>query len=227
MIHTKLMLDYLADLQCNNCKEWYTEHKEERKAAEAEFEKLIQDLQLKISEFDQEITYFEPKSLTFKLVRDTRFSKDKSPYNPAFRAHISKMGKLPIPVGYFLYIQPNGQSFLGAGLFADMFSDATTMVRDYIEAHSTEFKSIITNADFMRNFEVKGSKLKNVPKKYNSDCEMAEYLKYKSWFLEFPLTDDEIMDENFFEVALTKFVLMKPFNDFLNKALKDFQMPQR
>lgn len=51
--------------------------------------------------------------LTFKLVRDTRFSRDKSPYNPAFRAHISSMGKLPIPVGYFIMIKPGNQSFLG------------------------------------------------------------------------------------------------------------------
>lgn len=61
-----------------------------------------------IGEFDNSVLHNIPKELTFKLVRDTRFSHDKSPYNPSFRAHISSMGKLPIPVGYYIMIKPNG-----------------------------------------------------------------------------------------------------------------------
>ena len=74
----------------------------------AEFEKLLQTLMLKIGKFDDSVLHNNPKDLTFKLVRDTRFSHDKSPYNPAFRAHISSCGKLPVPVGYYLMITPQG-----------------------------------------------------------------------------------------------------------------------
>lgn len=131
-MNTQLILNYLSDLSKNNNREWYHEHKAENKAANTEFETLIQALILRIGEFDSSVLHKEPKKLTFKLVRDTRFSHDKSPYNPAFRAHISSLGKLPIPVGYYLMIKPGNQSFLGGGLFADIFKDATTMVRDYI-----------------------------------------------------------------------------------------------
>ena len=114
------------------------------------------------------------------MVRDTRFSHDKSPYNPAFRAHISSMGKLPIPVGYYLMIKPGGQSFLGGGLFADMFKDATRMVRDYISAHGAEWETIITALSFQKHFTVGGTALKNVPAGYEKEHPQAKYLKFKS-----------------------------------------------
>ena len=129
------VLSYLTDLSQNNNREWYHAHKAEYKAANAEFEALLQALMLRIGEFDLSILNHDPHTLTFKLNRDTRFSRDKSPYNPAFRAHISSMGKLPVPVGYYMMIKPGNQSFLGGGLFADMFKDATAMVRVYIAAN--------------------------------------------------------------------------------------------
>ena len=170
-MNTQLILNYLADLSKNNNREWYHAHKAENKAANTEFESLIGELIFRIGEFDSSVLHNEPKSLTFKLVRDTRFSHDKSPYNPAFRAHISSQGKLPIPVGYYLMIKPGGQSFLGGGLFADMFKDATTMVRD---------------------------------------------------------KDEELDDAESLIIKATElFRIMKPFNDYLNKALVGFQMPTR
>ncbi len=134
------ILNYLSDLKENNNREWYHEHKAEYKAANADFEAFLQDLIVGIGEFDDQILHNVPKELTFKLVRDTRFSHDKSPYNPSFRAHISSKGKLPIPVGYYIMIKPGGETFLGGGLFADMFKDATAMVRDYITANPEEWE---------------------------------------------------------------------------------------
>ena len=88
------ILEYLADLTQNNNREWYHANKERYRKANAEFECFIRELILAISEFDNRIVHNEPKDLTFKLVRDTRFSLDKSPYNPTLRAHISSVGKL-------------------------------------------------------------------------------------------------------------------------------------
>lgn len=110
-MNTQLILHYLTELSNHNEREWYHAHKAEYREANAEFEELVQDLILKIGKFDSSVLHNQPKDLTFKLVRDTRFSHDKSPYNPAFRAHISSMGKLPVPVGYYLMIKPGGQSF--------------------------------------------------------------------------------------------------------------------
>ena len=227
-MNTQMILDYLTQLSANNNREWYHAHKAEYQAANAQFEELIQALMLRIGEFDSSILGHAPKELTFKLVRDTRFSHDKSPYNPTFRAHISSMGKLPIPVGYYLMIKPGGQSFLGGGLFADMFKDATRMVRDYISEHGSEWEEIITAPSFQEHFTVGGSALKNVPAGYEKEHSQAEYLKYKSWYLEYPIQDEELTDGDLFLAkAADIFRLMKPFNDYLNNALTGFKMPAR
>ncbi len=225
---TQMILGYLTSLSANNNREWYHTHKAEYQAANAQFEELVQSLILRIGEFDTSVLGHAPKELTFKLVRDTRFSHDKSPYNPAFRAHISSMGKLPVPVGYYLMLKPGGQSFLGGGLFADMFKEATQMVRDYIAAHGSEWEAVITAPAFQQHFSVHGTALKNVPAGYEKEHPQAEYLKYKSRYLEYPNQDEDLTDGDLFLAkAVEMFHLMKPFNDYLNRALAGFQMPQR
>ena len=156
-MNTALIMDYLSSLRGNNNREWYHANKDAYKKANAEFEKLLQTLILEIGKFDGSILHNNPKDLTFKIVRDTRFSHDKSPYLPAFRAHISAKGKLPVPVGYYLMIKPGNHSFLGGGLFADMFKDATTMIRNYISQNGEEWESIIHNPDFETYFTVQGT----------------------------------------------------------------------
>lgn len=228
MVNINKILEYLTDLQNNNNREWYHAHANERKEAMQEFEKLVGIIMERIRIFDDTIPFYNPKDLTFKLVRDTRFSHDKSPYNPVFRAHIGPRGKLPIPVGYYIYLKPNNETFLGGGLFADMFSNAVTMVRDYIVDHSDELEKIINNETFSKDFTVMGTKLKKVPRGYDVNHPMAEYIKHKSWYLEYWIKDEEMFDsETFIELAVEKFKTMKDFNQYLNKSLIDFKMPER
>ena len=227
-MNTQLIMDYLSALSMNNNREWYHANKDDYKKANAEFEHFLQALMLESGKFDSSILQNDPKDLTFKLVRDTRFSHDKSPYNPAFRAHISSKGKLPVPVGYYLMIKPGDQSFLGGGLFADMFKGATAMVRDYIAQNGGEWERVIHEPDFEKHFTVRGTALKRVPAGYEKEHPQAEYLKYKSWYLEYPLKDEEWKDaERLVAKAAELFRIMKPFNDYLNKALAGFQMPSR
>jgi len=223
----KLILDFLKDLNKNNSMDWMKNNKSYYEQAKGEFEYLILALIKEIKSFDNSIIILPPKDYMFKLNRDTRFSHDKSPYNPSFRAHISRARKLPIPVGYFINIKPNN-TFLGGGLFASMFSEATKNIREYILKNEKKFVEIIDAPDFKNNFIVEGEKLKNVPKEYDVRHKLAEYLKYKSWYLENKISDKDFLDQdNFIKVSVKIFKHMKPFNDFLNKALKDFKMPER
>lgn len=159
----------------NNNRDWYHAHKKAYQQANAEFENLVQELIFEIGKTDSSILNNNPKDLTFKLVRDTRFSKDKSPYNPAFRTHISSAGKLPVPVGYFLSIRPHNRTFLGGGLFAPMFKDATGLIRESISIQGDKFEQIITAPEFAENFTAKGEALKNVPRPYDSGHPQANY----------------------------------------------------
>lgn len=221
------VLNFLSELDKNNNRDWFHAHKLEYQQATQEFEELVRLLMMGLREIDSALPLFEPKELTFKLMRDTRFSHDKSPYNPAFRAHISYRGKLPIPVGYYIMLKPNDRSFLGGGLFADMFKDATAMVRDAIVTHGDEWQKIITAPDFAQRFSVGGTTLKKVPNGYNPNHPQAEFLKNKSWYLEFPVGDKQLIRDGFLRLALDVFQKMLPFNTFLNRALDGFQMPTR
>lgn len=222
------ILTYLGNLEQNNNREWFHTHKTEYQDAVAQFEELIEGLMMELGKDDSRILQFKPGELTFKIMRDTRFSHDKSPYNPAFRCHISPGGKLPVPVGDFLFISPGGRSFLGGGLFADMFKDATKMVRDYISAHPEQLRRILEDSQFKKHFTIDGSALKNVPKGYDPENPMAQYLKYKSWYIEDYFKDELLEDiDAFIEYAVERFRMMRPFNQFLNEALKGFQMPER
>lgn len=221
------ILRYLAELEMNNNREWFAATKKERAEANIQFEEFIQSLITKIGEKDESVAHNYARELTFKMVRDTRFSADKSPYNPSMRAHIASKGKLPIPVGYYVMIKPGNRSFLGGGLFADMFNNATTMIRDYIAEHGDELISIVESESFKRYFTVKGIALKNVPKGYDPNSPYAEWLKYKCIYLEYPIKDEDILKPNFIATATEIFLAMKPFNDFINDALKEFKMPER
>jgi uncharacterized protein (TIGR02453 family) len=224
---TKIIYKFLQDLNKNNSLEWMKDNKQYYEQAKNECENLIMEIQNGIKTFDNSIKIRPPKDYMFRLNKDTRFSSDKSPYNPSFRAHISTAGKLPIPVGYFISIKPNN-TFLGGGLFASMFSEATKNIRDYIIRNGNRFEEIIETKEFKNNFVVDREKLKNVPKEYDKEHKLAEYLKYKSWYIEYKVDDKVFFDgNNFIKTSIRIFGYMKPFNDFINTALKDFKMPER
>lgn len=217
----QIILEYLRGLKENNNREWYHEHKTEYDAAYAEFLKLVETLMIELGKEEPGLLRHEPKKLTYKLVRDTRFSKDKSPYNPAFRVHLSEGGKQPVPVGYFLMITP-GASFLGGGLFADIFKEETAMMRSYIAAHGDEWEEIVENGTFRSFFKVKGTALKNVPAGYDREHPQAAYLKHKSWYVEYPLADGLLADAGrFIDNILEICNVIRPLNDFMNKAMAD------
>ncbi len=102
------------------------------------------------------------------------------------------------------------------------------MIRDYIFKNGKEWENIIHEPEFGKYFTVQGTALKNVPAGYEKEHLQGEYLKFKSWYLEYPIRDEELADAGAFVVkAAELFRIMKPFNDYLNKALAGFQMPVR
>lgn len=226
MIVTEI-LQFLSELEANNTYDWMNTHKSQQKAAQAQFERLLGELISQLAENDPAVAELSAKELIFRLNRDTRFSHDKSPYNPAFRAHIGPAGRMPIPVGYYLVLSP-GQSIIGGGLYAAMFSEATDKIRQYIADHLAELEAIVHDPAFAASFTLQGEKLKRVPRSFAADHPAGEYLKHKSWYIEYVFSTEELADDRVFcSSVLEKCRLMKPFNDYINAALAGFQMPER
>lgn len=217
-------LAYLAELEAHNDRAWFADTKRERARALASFDALVAEVQALAGAFDPAVLGHDPKKLTFKLTRDTRFSNDKSPYNPSLRAHVGPAGKLPVPVGYYLMVKPGGRSFLGGGLFAAMFKDATERVRRAIAANGGEWEQVVAG---LAPLKVEGEALKRVPQGFDAAHPQAAWLKFKSWYVELPVSDEDVAAPGFAAQAAREFERMKPLNDFLNRALEGFQMPAR
>ncbi len=136
------ILRFLAELKDNNDYAWMAAHKDWQKETQAQFAALLQEIIAQLAENDPAVGELKAGELIFRLNRDTRFSHDKSPYNPAYRAHIGPQGRAPIPVGYYLVLSP-GRSIIGGGLYAAMFNDATAQIRQYIAGHLNELEAVL------------------------------------------------------------------------------------
>lgn len=216
---------FLSDLARNNNLDWMHAHQAEYKQARRQFEKLAQAVNDVLAQEDPRRLDIDISRRISRLNRDTRFSKDKSPYSPLFRIHLSPSGPQPIPCDLFLCLTAE-TLLVGGGLFASMFSEATALVRQAILDQADEFDRLIHNQEFAVCLPIRGESLKRVPKPFQADHPLADYLKMKSWYLEQTV---ELGESN---AALIEHMIalaksMQPFNDFLNKALADFTMPQR
>lgn len=222
------ILAFLTALREHNELSWMAEHKKWYQEAAADFDALVQELIERLLPTEPGLAHLEAKNLRFRLNRDTRFGKDKSPYRPAFRAHISPGGRSPVPVGYFLHIEPQ-KSFLGGGLFVPKgMTEMTEKVRGYVLDHGQELDNILRDRDFAQVYQLLGESLKRPPRGYPEDFPFMEYLKYKSWEIQSPIPDQSILDQSTFcDLAAARFALMRPFHDFLNRALEGYVLPQR
>ena len=207
-------LNFLKKLSKNNNREWFTENKDQYITAQQNVLNVVETLIEKIGEFDEEILKIDPKKSLFRIYRDVRFSKDKSPYKTNFGAGLG-MGKGNKISGYYLHVEP-GKSFLAGGVYQPETS-VLKEIRKEISMNAKEFLEILVRDDFRNNFRglsVEG-KLKRVPNGFEKDDPMAEFLKLKNFIVVHPISDDALMGENVTKNIAKIFKSMKPLNDFL------------
>ncbi len=195
------------------------ENRSQYDAARDDFQQLVATLLADIPAIDETLTGLQPKDCIFRLHRDVRFSKDKSPYKNHFGAYLSEGGKKGEQAGYYLHLQPHGESFIGGGMYAPS-SDTLYKVRQEIDYNAGELKSIVDSKDFKRYFEtIKGNKLKRPPKGYAADHPNIELLKMKDFMVMHPVTDAEVHAEDFPQYVVKVFAAMMPLVQYLNVAI--------
>ena len=209
---------FLKDLSKNNNKEWFTANKKRYEVAKADFEAFVTDMVKNMAKFDPPIGNLEPKKCIFRIYRDTRFSKDKTPYKSNMGANFSvSPSKIHDYAGYYIHIEP-GKSFLAGGAYEPQ-SPWINNIRQEIDYNTKEFKKIISAAPFKKNFgEIKGDKLKTVPKGFPKDHPELSLLQYKSFLLVHDVDDKLVTSDGFMKHLVDVYKSMKPFNDFLNRA---------
>ncbi len=215
---SKNTMKFLKDLKANNNREWFTENKGRYEEAKEDFEIFITALLKNIAKFDPSVADVNPKKAIFRIYRDVRFGKDKSPYKINLGAHLTASPtQVHDRAGYYIQIQP-GNSFLAGGAYTPP-GPWINKIRQEIDYNTKEFKKIINAAGFKKYFgEITGEQLKTAPKGYPKDHPEIDLLRYKSYLAVNNCDDKLVQSDAFLKHSTDVFKAMKPFDDFLNRA---------
>lgn len=207
---------FLKHLAKNNSKEWFDENRKQYETSKTEFEQVVKAVIDKSVLFDKELAGIEARKCLFRINRDIRFSKDKSPYKLNMGASINPGGKKEMGAGYYIHIQP-GKSFLAGGCYMPP-PEVLAHIRQEIDYNAKDFKKILAAKDFksyFKNLSDEGDKLKTAPKGYAKDHPELNLLQHKHFIVVHNLKDEQIMDKNFPAYAAKVFKAMHPLNLFL------------
>ncbi|MDE3214150.1 MAG: DUF2461 domain-containing protein [Bacteroidota bacterium] len=221
MIHSST-LGFLKTLKKHNHKTWFDAHRTGYLAAKADFEAFVQNLLDHTVKLDEDLRSLVVKDCVFRINRDVRFSKDKSPYKTNMGAYLNKGGKKAPFAGYYFHLEPGGKSFAGGGLWMPE-GTALKAVRQEIDYSQAEFRKIITAPSFKKQYgdldRSSGYSLVNVPRGYEKDHPLADYLKLKSFVALRPLPDTLLSDKKLGKEVLDAFRALYPLVKFLNRAI--------
>jgi len=212
---------FLKDLRKNNNREWFNEHKPRYLEAKEDFEKFIDKLIAEVAKFDPSIAHHTAKECAFRIYRDVRFSKDKSPYKTHFGAHITaaaKKSEIHSRAGYYIHIEP-GASMLAGGAYKPE-SAWLRGIREQIYEDASSFKKILNGKDFRKYFgEIEGEKLKRPPKDFPADHPEIELLKHKGFLATHKMDDVTVLGPDLLKHSAKVFKTLFPFDSFLNAAV--------
>jgi len=216
------IFDFLKLIDKNNNREWFNENKNVFLEAQSEFQYFVEELISEMGKFDKNILKLDAKKSLLRIYRDTRFSKDKTPYKTYFGASLG-MGKMNSKSGFYLHVEP-GKSFLGSGIY---LPDAPILkgIRKEISLFKDDFLKTIEKKEFKKYYGELDDEhtLKNVPQGFEKGDPMAEYLKLKSFIGVHHMTNKDLMDKNAVKNISKIFEAAKPLNDFLDTPIFNTQ----
>ena len=209
-------LQFLNTLSRNNNRDWFNDNKQLYVLAKEEILIMVEKLIEEVAQFDEDILKIDPKKALFRIYRDTRFSKDKTPYKTHFGIGLG-MSKIKKISGYYLHIEP-GKSFLAGGVFQPEPS-ILKEIRHEISTQSEDFTRIIDDENFRNNFRGLSteSKLKRIPSGFDKEDPMGEYLKLKNFIVTHPISDEQVLAKNAVQYMSEIFRTIKPLNDFIER----------
>lgn len=214
-------LTFLADLKNNNNREWFLANKKTYESAKQDFLVFIQMVIDELGKTDASIAGLVAKDCMFRINRDIRFSKDKSPYKSNFGASINKGGRKSMGAGYYFHCEPES-AFMGGGVYQPP-ADIMQKIRQEIDYCFTDWNKIITDPNFKKEYGTiakdKAYILSRPPKGYDSSNPAIDYLKHTSWIAIKELNSKEITSKNLLTNTIKTYQALTPLIDFLNRGL--------
>lgn len=212
----KSSLDFLSLLKENNNKPWFDTHKQEYLKELNHIETFAGALLQELSKSDLIETASGKKSV-YRIYRDIRFSKDKTPFKTFWggsftRATNERRG------GYYFHIE-KGNTFVGGGFWGPNAVDLKR-IRSEFGHDSESFRTILNTKSFVSTFgTLQGEQLKTAPKGFDTTHEAIDLLRYKQFLVLRRFTDEEVLSTQFLEQALETFKNMRPFLDYMSEVL--------
>jgi uncharacterized protein (TIGR02453 family) len=215
-------LKFLRGLKKNNNKSWFESHRPAYEEAKADFIRFIQSAIDKQAKNDPSIGSLKAKDCVFRINRDIRFAKDKTPYKTSMGASLNRGGKKSVFAGYYFHCSP-GESFVGGGLWMPFPADLKKL-RQEIDYCYDEFSKIIGSAKFKNVYTAlyqgEDATLSRVPQGFDKESPAADYLRLKSFIAMKPLTESELTSKDLLKKTIEAFQALRPLLQFINRPLE-------
>lgn len=221
-MNTEKIFAFIKSLAAHNDREWFAAHKEEYQEVKALFEQMVQDAILRIATFDKSIEHVQVKDCTYRIYRDTRFSDDKSPYKRHMGAYINAKGKKSLHGGYYIHLEPGNCMIAGGNYWYP--PKLMAKIRESIMDNIDEYKGIVDAPAFKQYFPVIGEEqLVGAPRGYKKNDPNLKYIQPKQWDVAYYVPDSFFCQPDWLDNMEAAYREMKPFLDFINYTVDEFQ----
>jgi uncharacterized protein (TIGR02453 family) len=219
---TKEALQFLADLVANNNTDWMHANKKRYENYKKDYHNYIASLLAEMKPLDKSLEPLEIKNCTFRINRDIRFSKDKSPYKTNMGVWFTQNKFRKNSPGYYVHFE-KGNSFIAGGVWCPE-PDELKRIRKEIAFFHDDLEAIVNDKTFKKEFNAltrdENNTLKKAPKDFEPNHPAIEFLKLKSFTASEKIDDKLFLDKDFSKIVAQKLMALKPLNDFLNRALE-------
>ncbi|WP_299621364.1 DUF2461 domain-containing protein [uncultured Tenacibaculum sp.] len=205
--------NFLNKLAENNNRDWFADNKSEFDTIQKDVKQFYKAVQEKLEAHDE-----IEKHKFFRIYRDVRFSKDKTPYKTHFAGSFSRNGA-HLRGGYYLRLKP-GESFLAGGFWEPNKEDLFR-IRKEIEIDASEFRDILDDAEFQKYFgdKFEGDELKTAPKGFDKTHPDIDLIRKKGYIAIRNFTDKEVLSKNFIDEIDASYTALRPFFDLMSSVL--------
>ncbi len=215
------LFDFLLDLQANNEREWFQAHKGRYEQHVKEpLLQFIQDFEPHLHSISKHFVA-DPRpngGSMFRIYRDLRFSKDKTPYKTQAAVHFRhEAGKTAHAPGFYLHLAPD-DVFCGVGIWRPD-SSALSRIRGRIVARRTDWDDAVQAPEFAREFELDGESLKRPPRGFDPEDPHIDDLKRKDHVAMSPFAEEEVAEAGFIESFADACRKSSPYMEFLTTAV--------
>jgi uncharacterized protein (TIGR02453 family) len=208
---------FLKELNLNNNRDWFQENKDWYLDAQSNVIDFTDALLREMNQHDQLVPKTAKQSL-FRIYRDIRFSKDKTPYKTGFMGRMKRDTKW-LRGGYYFKIGPNHQSAIVGGFWGPNPADISRIRKEF-DADPSPMRAILNNRTFKTNFgELQGDEVKTAPKGYSKDHPDIDLVRKKQFLLVRNFKDKDVLHKDFLKSVVTTYRAMRPFLDYMSEVL--------